>query len=324
MYKIWGIILAFWLIFSSSSDSQEPPKVNIEPRAKKSDSKESGRSPNIKVDTTLVAVEATVVDPFNRVVQGLEISNFKLFEDGVEQKIENLSIEEVPIAVCLVFDTSGSMGEKLRKSRDAASEFFKTANPEDEFCLIQFGDDAEVSVGFTKDVGEIKDKLLFTRSKGKTALLDAVFLAINTMKKTKIPRKAIIIISDGGDNNSRYLESEIKSIVKESDVQIYAVGIYESVGSRDLTPEETHGPELLTQIADQTGGRHFPAQNVNELADIAVKIGMELHSEYVLYFNPTNKNKDGKYRKLRVKLVVPPFLPDLRVYSRMGYYAPTQ
>jgi VWFA-related protein len=322
--KISTLLMIWWFLLVPTGFLLQENKVTIEPRAKKPDAKELGKSPNIRVDTTLVAVDATVVDPLNRLVMGLEIKNFRLFEDNVEQKIEHLSVEEIPISVCLVFDISGSMGEKLKKSRDAAVEFFKTANPEDEFCLIQFGDTAELVVNFTKDISEIQNKLMFSQSKGKTALLDAVYLAVNNMKKTKTPRKAIIIISDGGDNNSRYIAGEIKSLVRESDVQIYSLGIYETNGNQNRTSEEAGGPQLLTDIAEQTGGRHFGVGNPNDLPDIALKIGMELHDQYVLYFNPTNKNKDGKYRKLRIKMIPPPMLPDIRVYARAGYYAPIQ
>ncbi len=174
------------------------------------------------------------------------------------------------------------MGPKLQKSRQAAVQFFKTANPEDEFFLVEFNDRPELVVPFTADTEDIQNRLEFAQSKGKTALLDGVYMAMNQMKKARNPRKAILIISDGGDNNSRYTESEIKNAVREADVQIYGIGIFEPIGSRGRTPEEQMGPGLLSEVAELTGGRSYNVENLNELADIAAKIGIELRNQYVL------------------------------------------
>jgi Ca-activated chloride channel family protein len=226
--------------------------------------------------------------------------------------------------VGLVFDTSGSMGNKLAKSRQAVAEFFKTANPQDEFFLVQFNDRPELVVDFTTNLEDIQNRLMFTQSRGRTALLDAVRLAIDKMKKAHNPRKALLIISDGGDNSSRYTESEVKRLVREADVQIYAIGIFEPVASRGRTAEEMSGPGLLSEVSEQTGGRHFAVENLNELPDVAAKIGIELRNQYILGYSPSNKERDGKYRKVRVQLVQPKGLPPLRSFFRQGYYAPTQ
>ncbi len=161
---------------------------------------------------------------------------------------------------------------------------------------------------------------------GDEPLIDpnAIDVALNTMKKGKNPRKALLIISDGGDNSSRYTESEVKGRVREADVQIYAIGIFEPVASRGRTPEEMSGPSLLSEVAEQTGGRHFPVDNLNELPDVAAKIGVELRNQYILGYTPSNLERDGKYRKVQVKLVQPRGLPPLRASWRLGYYAPTQ
>src|SRR5208337_4298761 len=216
--------------------------------------------------------------------------------------------------------TSGSMGSKLQKSRQAAVQFFKTANPEDEFFLIEFNDRPELVVPFTADTEEIQTRLEFAQLKGKTALLDGVYVAMNQMKKARNPRKAILIISDGGDNSSRYTESEIKNAVREGDVQIYAIGIFEPMSSRGRTPEEMTGPGLLSEIAEQTGGRSFQVENLNELPDIAAKIGIELRNQYVLYYTPKVLVRDGKYRHVNVKLAQPKGLPPLKAFYRLGYY----
>jgi len=303
-------------------------KVAIEPRAKPGDKTKEAvlerRPGNIRVDATLVQINVTVTDPLNRFVTGLEKEHFRLFEDKVEQEIVQFSAEDAPLSIGLVFDTSGSMGSKLQKSRQAAAQFFKTANPSDEFFLVQFNDRPELVVPFTPDTEDIQNRLTFTQSKGRTALLDGVYLAMNEMKKARNPRKAILIISDGGDNSSRYTETEIKNAVRESDVQVYAIGIFESLGGRGRTPEEMMGPGLLNEMAEQTGGRAFPVENVAELPDIAAKIGVELRNQYVLYYSPKNIGRDGKYRHVNVKLVQPRGLPTLKAFYRLGYYAPAQ
>jgi VWFA-related protein len=144
------------------------------------------------------------------------------------------------------------------------------------------------------------------------------------MKKSRNPRKAMLVISDGGDNSSRYTEGEIRSLVREADVQIFGIGIYEPLGSRGRTAEELAGPTLLSDIAEQTGGRAYPVENLNDLPDIAAKIGIELRNQYVLGYSSTNQERDGKYRRVKVRLVQPRGLPPLRAFWRLGYYAPSQ
>ncbi len=333
-HRFYSVFVAISLLLyasppvSSGADKppvREDPKVEITPRAKRAgDAAPDVPRGDIRIQSTLVLIPVTVTDPLNRFVTGLDRENFRLFEDKSEQKVTHFASEDAPLSVGLVFDVSGSMGTKLDKSRQAAAQFFKTANPEDEFFLVEFNDRPELVVGFTSRLEEIQNRLTFTQSKGRTALLDAVYLALNTMKKGKKPRKALLIISDGGDNSSRYTESEIKNRVREADVQIYAIGIYEPMSSRGRTPEEMSGPSLLSEIAEQTGGRHFAVDNLNELPDVAAKIGVELRNQYVLGYTPTNLGRDGKYRKVQVKLVQPRGLPPLRASWRLGYYAPTQ
>jgi Ca-activated chloride channel homolog len=309
----------------------DDPKVSITPRPKPPDkdskqSELSRRPASIRIDTTLVQIPVTVTDPLNRFVTGLEKEHFRLFEDKAEQTIVQFSSEDAPLSLVIVFDTSGSMGPKLQKSRQAVAQFLKNANPEDEFALIEFSDRPDLVVPFTTDAEEVQNRLTFTQSKGKTALLDGVYMAMNQMKPDKAhnPRKAILIISDGGDNNSRYTESEVRKTVREADVQIYGLGIFEPMGSRGRTPEEMMGPGLLNEVAELTGGRSYAVENLNELADIAAKIGIELRNQYMLYYNPKNQNRDGKYRHVVVKLVQPRGLPPLKAFFRLGYYAPSQ
>ena len=320
------VVLAAFLGFSFWAQAQEPggSPATIAPRPKAAGKEQVLPKANIRVDTTLVLIPVTVTDPMNRFVTGLEKENFKVFEDKKEQDISQFSSEDAPLSAGVIFDCSGSMGHKLEKSRLAVSEFFKTANPEDEFFLIQFNDTANLVQPFTQNLEEIQNRLTFTFSRGRTALLDAVFLGLHTMKRAKNPRKALLIISDGGDNNSRYTEAEIKNLVREADVQIYAIGIYEEGPARARTPEESAGPALLAAIAEQTGGRQYEVDNLNELPDVAAKIGVELRNQYVLGYSPQNLDRDGKYRHVVVKVIPPRGLPLLRPFWRLGYYAPSQ
>ncbi len=325
---------AVWVALAAEGEKADPrkadplpPNVSVAPRAKPkgpNDESIADRRADLRVDTTMVLINVAVTDPLNRFVTGLEKENFKLSEEKVDQEIAQFSSEDAPLSVGLVFDTSGSMGSKLQKSRQAVAQFLKTANPEDEFFLIQFNDRPELTVPWTPDYEEIQNRLTFVQSKGRTALLDGIYMAMNQMKKARNPRKAILIISDGGDNSSRYTESEVRNAVREADVQMYAIGIFEPIGGRGRTPEELAGPGLLTELTEQTGGRHFAVDNLAELPDVAAKIGLELRNQYVLGYIPKNTTRDGKYRRVQVKLVKTNGLPPLRAIYRTGYYAPAQ
>jgi len=322
-------VLATWVSGAEDKAAPSPPntdaQVTITPRASTKPQQEQliPRS-SIRIETQLVLVPVTVTDPLNRFVTGLEKQHFRIFEDKVEQKITQFSAEDAPLSVGLVFDTSGSMGPKLTKSRQAAAEFFKTANPQDEFFLVEFNDSPQLVVPFTPASEEVQNSLTFTQSKGRTALLDAIYLAMHEMKKARNPRKAILIISDGGDNSSRYTETEIRNAVREADVQIYAIGIYEPIASRGRTPEEMSGPGLLQQVSEQTGGRAYEIDNLADLPDVAAKIGVELRNQYLLGYTPKNQDRNGKYRHVQVKLAQPAGLPPLKAFYRLGYYAPSE
>ncbi|MGB8890037.1 MAG: VWA domain-containing protein [Candidatus Korobacteraceae bacterium] len=275
----------------------------------------------LKKDVDLVLVPVTITDPMNRLVTGLEKENFQLTDNGQPQLIRHFSSEDAPISLGVIFDVSGSMSDKIDKSRQAVVEFFRTANPQDEFFLITFSEKPEVLVDFTSSIEDIQSKLVYAIPKGRTALLDAIYLGMNRMQKAHYERKALLIISDGGDNHSRYTEGEIKSMVREADVQIYGIGLYD----RDAkTPEEREGPALLADVTEVTGGRTFVIDSPNELADVATKIGIELRNQYVLGYRPTNPARDGKWRKIKVRLNPPKGLPPLHVYAKTGYYAPTE
>src|SRR6202047_2140428 len=276
----------------------------------------------VHIDVDLALVNVTVTDPYNRLVTGLEPDNFRIFENNVEQEIQYFSSEDVPISIGVIFDLSGSMANKVGKAKEAALQFFKTANPQDEFFLVSFNDRAEVMSAFTSSVEDLQSRILSASAKGRTALLDAIYLGLSEMRTARNAKRALLIISDGGDNNSRYNERDIKRLVREADTQLYSVGIFDSVEYRSRTPEELGGPSLLTEVTELTGGRAFSVENVNELPDIATKIGSELRNQYILGYRPSNKAHDARWRKIKVKMRAPKGLPPLSVYAKTGYYAP--
>jgi len=284
-----------------------------------------------RADSTLVLVPVSVIDPSNRYVLGLSKDDFHLSEDGVEQKITHFSNEDAPLSIGLLVDTSGSMGAKLDTSRRAVAEFLKTLNTSDQAFLIEFSDQAQLAVPLTNDAGAIESAMTNATSGGLTALLDAVNMGLQEMKRAKNPRKALLIISDGGDNNSRYTSTQIAGLVREADVQIYAMGVFEPTLSFGLSGRlggaasgsaELDGPRLLSEIAQQTGGRALAASNLRELPGIAERIGIELRNQYVLAYSPQDTSRDGKYRKIEVTLQQPKALPALKARWRLGYYAP--
>jgi Ca-activated chloride channel family protein len=281
---------------------------------------EQGQS--VHVDVELALVNVTVTDPHNRMVTGLESDNFRIFENDVEQEIQYFSSEDVPISIGVIFDLSGSMANKVGKSKEAALQFFKTANPQDEFLLVSFNERAELTSTFTNSVEDLQSSLLSLSAKGRTALLDAIYLGLSEMRSARNAKRALLIISDGGDNHSRYRENDIKRLAREADTQLYAIGIFDPFQYRSRTPEELNGPSLLSEVTELTGGRVFDVQNVNDLPDIATKIGAELRNQYILGYRPSNKSHDARWRKIKVKLRSPKGLPPLSVYAKTGYYAP--
>jgi Ca-activated chloride channel family protein len=302
--------------------------VHIQPRVQPAGPKELEIDPAFKthtkpfkVEVDMVLVPVTITDPLNRLVTGLDRENFHLFEGKDPQEIKTFSSEDAPVSIGVIFDMSGSMSSKVERAREAVIEFFKTANPQDEFFMITFADKPEEIADFTSSVDDIQGRLVYTVPKGRTALLDAIYLGVSKMRQAKYPKKALLIISDGGDNHSRYTEGEIRSMVKEADILIYAIGIYDHYFP---TEEERLGPTLLSDVTELTGGRAFTIDNPNDLADVSTKIGIELRNQYVIGYRPKNPTRDGKWRKIKVKLQPPKGLPPLRVYAKTGYYAPTE
>jgi Ca-activated chloride channel homolog len=330
--EILALLLALTSLNSVSAFAQTPDvdDIHVTPRVEpdKPDAENAlandtvrTHSPLIRSKVDLVLVPVTVTDPMNRLVTGLDKENFQIFEGKDKQDVRHFSSEDAPISLGVIFDMSGSMSSKIERAREAVKEFFKTANPQDEFFMIAFADKPHEISDFTQSTEDVEGRLLFTIPKGRTALLDAIYLGISKMREAKYPKKALLIISDGGDNHSRYTEGEIKGLIKEADVMIYSIGIYDQYLP---TEEERLGPSLLNDISEISGGRAFTIDNPNDLADVATKIGIELRNQYVLGYRPRNPGHDGKWHKIKVKLLPPKGLPPLHVYAKTGYYASTQ
>jgi Ca-activated chloride channel family protein len=275
----------------------------------------------LRLNVDLVLVPVTITDPMNRLVTGLEKEDFQVFENGSTQKINTFASEDAPVSIGIVFDLSGSMNSKLIRARESILQFIKTANPQDEFFVIGFNDRPELIEDFTTSVEDIQARLATVRSGHRTALLDAIYYGVAKMKDARHERKALLVVSDGGDNRSRYTEGEVRAQVREADVEMYAIGIFDPYAA---TPEERTGPQLLNDLSEETGGRLFRVDDVSEMSDIAEKISTELRNQYVIGYRPKDLTRDGKWRKVKVKVNPPPGLPPLTVHARTGYYAPLQ
>ena len=270
-----------------------------------------------RTSVELVLVPVTVMDESNRIVTGLEQKNFQLSEDKHPQPIRHFWKDDAPVSVGMVLDVSGSMNTKIERARDAVSAMLKASNPQDEFFLITFADQPTLVQDFTPNVDDIQSQLPFTTPKGRTSLLDAIVLAVSNMKKARYQRKALVIVSDGGDNRSRYTEKDVKSLIKEQDLLVYSIGVFD----REFqTQEESRGPELLAEISSLTGASAYTLDNPNYLPAIAGHIATELRNQYILGYSPNGSRRDGKWRKIEVRLAVPHGLPRLHVQARTGYY----
>ena len=305
----------------TSTPATEAPAGTEAPAATGPDALKIHPGTRIRMNVDMVLVPITITDPMNRLVTGLEQDDFQVFEGNGQQKIASFAAEDAPVSIGIIFDLSGSMSSKLVRAKESILEFIKTANPQDEFFVIGFNDRPELIEDFTSSVEDIQARLATVQSGHRTALLDAIYYGLVKMRDARHERKAILLVSDGGDNRSRYTENEVRSQVREADVEIYSIGIFDPYAA---TPEERTGPQLLNEISEETGGRLFRVDDLAEMGDIAEKISTELRNQYVIGYRPKNLTRDGKWRKVKVKVNPPPGLPPLTVHARTGYYAPLQ
>ncbi len=317
-------VVLFWIVFTSLRVFAQIDlnDVHVVPRASVGQASDNSQNAaTIRKSVDLVLVPVTITDNTDRLITGLDKENFKVYENKHEQPIQHFSSEDAPVSIGIILDTSSSMNPKISRAQEAVRDFCKTANPEDEYFLITFADRPNSATQFISDPDEFQRQLAYAVPHGKTALLDAVYLGLQKMHSAKHPRRALLIISDGGDNHSRYTEHEVVSQVKESDVAVYAIGIYDHTFP---TEEEMLGPALLSNLAHVSGGRAFAVDDPNDLPAVASRVSEELRNQYVLGYRPQDMQRDGKWHKIRVKLLLPRHFSFLNVRARAGYYAPKQ
>lgn len=266
-----------------------------------------------------------VTDSKGAPVTDLGRDDFKLFEGEREEKINYFYSEDAPISVGLIVDLSSSMGNKLDRVREAVNEFFKIADPQDDYFVITFSDKPKLLANTTQSTATIQARLAEMKAKGNTALADAIHAGLLKLRTAQYRRKALVIVSDGGDNMSRYSLRSVRNLAKESDAQIYAVDVCDAPGvliTKKL--EEKFGKQWLTQVTEVTGGRTIAVDNAAKIPPAAAQISRELRNQYVLAFHPEEAQRDGKWRKLKVKVTRVPSLLPYQVYYRTGYMARKQ
>jgi len=274
----------------------------------------------VKIDIDLVVLNAAVTDRDGRPVTGLDKNQFHVWEDKVQQDIQYFSTEQIPASVGVVFDISGSMADKLPVAREAVAKFLSSGSPEDEYTLVKFANRPEIAQDFTSDTREVEDHIALIAGKGSTALYDAVYLGMEELRHAHNPRKALLLITDGEDNHSRYTFQDVKRLAMESDIQLFAIGMG-GLTIPTMTKGHNPGNVILQELVDLTGGQAFFTTDVEKLDDICDRISESLKTEYVIGYQSTNTAKDGKWRKLHVK--VEP-ASHASVHARSGYYARMQ
>ena len=278
------------------------------------------RVADIRIHSDLVLINTLVTDRHGRAITGLGASSFRLFEDGQEQVVKYCVGEDMPASVGLVLDTSGSMGDKIDLLKQAAVQFVRAANPADEYLLLEFQARPQVVIPFTADTDDLLHAIASVEPGGATALFDAVHLAVSEMRHAKNPRRALVIISDGMDNHSRYHDRETRRLVSEVDFPIYGINVWQpQYGNRYAI--QRRDPATLESISIPTGGRTFAVRDLKKLPAVTELISLEIRNEYVLGFTPSSRLADGRFHQVRVH-VDSPDEHGLKISSRTGYRSP--
>ena len=264
--------------------------------------------PSLKVDIDLVLVNASVTNAKNEVISNLGADSFQLFEDKIEQEIRYFSAESTPVSLGIIFDISHSMEKKIDVAREAAVTFLKNGTPDDEYFLVEFNNRARLAHDFTSDITSLQNHLTFIPPDGSTAMYDALYLGLSKVKNGQNAKKALLLITDGEDNHSRYSRDDIREYIREADVQIYAIDL---------------GRALVGDLTEMTGGKAYRV-SVNRLQEVCEKIAAELKNQYVIGYTPSNRTPDGKWRKIRVQLNPAVAKERLNLRAKDGYYAPGQ
>jgi Ca-activated chloride channel family protein len=271
-------------------------------------------------NTDLITFTVTVTDTYGRYVSGLGKNAFTVLDEKKPQEITFFSDDDAPVSVGVIFDVSGSMsGDKIKRSRDALSRFIQTSHNSDEYFLIAFNSRAQLLLDKTRDGNAVLDKLTFVQTRNNTALYDACYLGVEKVQRGTHPKRALLLISDGQDNNSRYTFNELRRLLKESDVVLYGIGI---LGGSDAGSQMgMEGQGILDELASVSGGKAFFPRSNAEMDDIFEQIALELRHQYSIGYKPVNFTNDGRWHKIKVKVTPPRGLPRLFVRSKEGYYA---
>jgi len=273
-------------------------------------------------NTDLITVTVTVTDTYGRYVSGLGKGAFTILDEKKPQEITYFSDDDSPVSVGVIFDVSGSMGgDKIKRARDALSKFIQTSHNMDEYFLIAFNSRAQLLLDRTRDGNQVLDKLTFVQTRNNTALYDACYLGVEKVQRGTHPKRALLLISDGQDNNSRYTFGELRRLLKESDVTLYGIGILS--GSDAGSSMGMEGQGILDELASVSGGKAFFPRSNAEMDDIFEQIALELRHQYSIGYKPVNFTNDGRWHKIKVKVTPPRGLPRLFVRSKEGYYAVT-
>jgi len=274
----------------------------------------------LRESTSLVNLTVTVTDKHNRLISGLERGNFEVYEDNVKQSIEFFTNEDTPLSIGIIFDISGSMQDKIERARDALNAFVQTCHNNDDFFLVTFNQRPALAAEFS-DGNTVMNKLESAYASGGTALYDAIYMGLGEIPRGRHNKRALLIISDGEDTTSRHSYGELTRMLKEANVQVYCIGILSPMYLVFGDTLNTQGTAILDEIAKQTGGKSFFPRKQKELENIVTRIALELRRQYSIGYLPTNQDRNGKWRKVKIRLTPPPGLPSLSVRSRDGYYA---
>jgi len=288
-------------------DLQRPdkPKLQKPPQSKDDEPQQKEDSP-IRIGTDLVLLDVNVVDPSNKPVMDLKKEDFAVSEDKVSQKIEFFSRDSVPVSLVFAIDTSGSMRPKLDTVVKASTNLVKESRSGDEMAVIEFKDQPELLEEFTGDTSDVIDTLNGLVASRQTAMLDALYLAADYANKDgKNRRKAVLVVTDGLDNDSYYKFGEVVNHLREIDVQIYLIGFISDL-DRDSglfkKSAKDKAESLLNKLAEETGGKAFYPKELSEVHAIAQQISTELRTQYSIGYYPTNSKKDGTFRSVKVQV----------------------
>ena len=316
------LVIFCWLgspVFAFQSPSTDETRVFIVPRQAETASHNLPQNV-LHIDSSLVLVPARVTDAAGTSIGNLRREDFQLLEDGDEQEISYFSTEDAPVSVGLVLDTSASMKNKMDRALESAKAFFQLANPDDEFCLVEFNRRPTLAVPFTADARELSSYISRSKASGQTSLFDAILVALKEMKNARNSRKALVIVSDGGDNWSRHNLREMRHALLESAAQVYAMGIFDPDYMQRHPAEERRGPLVLDELAAETGGRSYPVASVEDLPEIGARISRDLRQQYLLAYYPDTPRDDGKYHSVTLRFAARD-QQGLKVEYRHGYYS---